>query len=449
MIFFANNVTIRECLANLIFGLPSAHWCYVQHIQRGMPLFLYNFQDKTLHGIYTAAGTGTWELNPHGWTPDGAGMTKYPAQVQVEIHLDCPPLQDRQFRPIIEANYFRERGQEKFKQELDKQQAADLCALFRRERQKKYGDRGGEGGTSSSRRQPLASTNAPALQPAAGAAAAPSYSSLAQKRPAANSALLTTEPSKAIRPAQEASTSQAFPSGISSMAPSASASPSASQQQPAVVPQTRTQPQLASSAQPSTIDNNKPGVEMLSDEITDLKSTLGPVIARFRASPITADVTVAQNLRAHIDRLDEALMACQKERSKLILALSGAQEKLSRQNHQGEASNVSAAPAGQLTVAQQTQQPKIHEVVVALGGLNGSTEYILGTEIYSPGMRVWRSGPQLPSRRGYCGVAAVGRHVYMIGGGAGTQQWLKEAIRLDITTGQWETVSSLHSCLIS
>ena len=27
--------TYEECVNNLIFGLPRAHWCYVQYIKKG------------------------------------------------------------------------------------------------------------------------------------------------------------------------------------------------------------------------------------------------------------------------------------------------------------------------------------------------------------------------------------------------------------------------------
>ena len=35
-----NDRTMGECKAGLVFGLPSAHWCYVQFIQIGCGLFL-------------------------------------------------------------------------------------------------------------------------------------------------------------------------------------------------------------------------------------------------------------------------------------------------------------------------------------------------------------------------------------------------------------------------
>ena len=49
-----------------MFGLPAPHWCYVQYIRTGMPLFLYNFDTRELHGIFKAVGPGDWEVDPLG-----------------------------------------------------------------------------------------------------------------------------------------------------------------------------------------------------------------------------------------------------------------------------------------------------------------------------------------------------------------------------------------------
>ena len=55
-----------------------------------MPIFLFNVSDKSLHGIFRATGEGDWEITPHGWTDPGR-KTSYPAQIPVELFLDCPP----------------------------------------------------------------------------------------------------------------------------------------------------------------------------------------------------------------------------------------------------------------------------------------------------------------------------------------------------------------------
>ena len=87
------NETYEECVNGLIFGLPRGHWCYVQYIKVGyglfcrhavpstcamgthnahschcrrMPIFLFNYSTRDLHGIYRAVTDGTWKLNPAG-----------------------------------------------------------------------------------------------------------------------------------------------------------------------------------------------------------------------------------------------------------------------------------------------------------------------------------------------------------------------------------------------
>lgn len=65
-------------------GLPAPHFSYVKNIEPGLPLFLFNYSDKKLYGIYEAASSGKLNINPYGWTVDGAEKTKYPAQVRWE-----------------------------------------------------------------------------------------------------------------------------------------------------------------------------------------------------------------------------------------------------------------------------------------------------------------------------------------------------------------------------
>lgn len=62
-------------------GLPAQHFSYVKNVDPGLPLFLFNYSDKKLHGIFEAASTGQMNINPYGWTTDGAEKTLYPAQV--------------------------------------------------------------------------------------------------------------------------------------------------------------------------------------------------------------------------------------------------------------------------------------------------------------------------------------------------------------------------------
>lgn len=47
----------------------------------GLPLFLFNYSDRKLHGIFEAAGPGQMNVDPYAWTSNGSERTSYPAQV--------------------------------------------------------------------------------------------------------------------------------------------------------------------------------------------------------------------------------------------------------------------------------------------------------------------------------------------------------------------------------
>ncbi|XP_002264808.1 uncharacterized protein LOC100267149 isoform X3 [Vitis vinifera] len=127
VIFGCKNSTIKECLFKQLFGLPAQHFLYVKNVDPGLPLFLFNYSDRKLHGIFEAASPGQMNINPYGWTTDGAERTLYPAQVQIRVRLQCQPLPEEQFRPIIADNYY---SQSHFWFELDHAQASKLISLL-------------------------------------------------------------------------------------------------------------------------------------------------------------------------------------------------------------------------------------------------------------------------------------------------------------------------------
>lgn len=51
-----------------------------------MPVFLFNYTDKQLYGVFKAASDGEMNINPRGWVdpeePEDV-LTRYPAQVRV------------------------------------------------------------------------------------------------------------------------------------------------------------------------------------------------------------------------------------------------------------------------------------------------------------------------------------------------------------------------------
>ncbi|KAI7837920.1 hypothetical protein COHA_008227 [Chlorella ohadii] len=123
VIFMCNNRTFHTCMEHQMFGLPQAHWCYVQYVRTGMPLFLWNFESKQLHGIFKAASDGEWELDPTGWT-DGSRRTPYPCQVRIEVYLECPPLPLDTFKPLIRENMLA--NTEKFQSDAETRVAGAL-----------------------------------------------------------------------------------------------------------------------------------------------------------------------------------------------------------------------------------------------------------------------------------------------------------------------------------
>ncbi|XP_026389019.1 ring canal kelch protein-like isoform X2 [Papaver somniferum] len=127
VIFGCTRYTMEECLSNQIFGLPAFHIAYIKNIKPGLPLFLFNYSDRKMHGIYEAASDGEMNINPYGWSENGQEFTKYPAQVRICIRKQCKPLLENQYKPIIIDNYYTEGH---FWFELDHSQTGRLIWLF-------------------------------------------------------------------------------------------------------------------------------------------------------------------------------------------------------------------------------------------------------------------------------------------------------------------------------
>lgn len=58
----------------------------MRNVEPGLPLFLFNYSDRKLNGIFEAASHGQLNINPYGWT-DGSERTQYPAQVSMCFYL--------------------------------------------------------------------------------------------------------------------------------------------------------------------------------------------------------------------------------------------------------------------------------------------------------------------------------------------------------------------------
>ncbi|OMO87143.1 Kelch repeat type 1 [Corchorus capsularis] len=128
VIFGCKHSTYAECLSKQLFGLPGQHYSYVKNIRAGLPLFLFNYSDRKLHGIFEAASSGQWAINPSAWTDDDSEETPYPAQVKIRIRRQCQPLLEDQYQPLIADNYYCE--PKLFWFELDQAQTNKLISMF-------------------------------------------------------------------------------------------------------------------------------------------------------------------------------------------------------------------------------------------------------------------------------------------------------------------------------
>ncbi|XVF19255.1 hypothetical protein REPUB_Repub11eG0094300 [Reevesia pubescens] len=127
VIFGCKHSTYGECLSKQLFGLPAPHYSYVKNIKPGLPLFLFNYSDRKLHGIFEAASSGKLAINSTAWTADGSENTPYPAQVKIQVRMQCQPLLEDQFQPIISDNYYETKL---FWFELDLAQTNKLISMF-------------------------------------------------------------------------------------------------------------------------------------------------------------------------------------------------------------------------------------------------------------------------------------------------------------------------------
>ncbi|CAI6002626.1 unnamed protein product [Closterium sp. NIES-65] len=72
-------VSLLCCLP--LHGSVSLPCCPPCRLAPGLPLFLFNYSDRRLHGIFEAVSHGDLEIDPHGWTGKNGGETRFPAQV--------------------------------------------------------------------------------------------------------------------------------------------------------------------------------------------------------------------------------------------------------------------------------------------------------------------------------------------------------------------------------
>ncbi|KAG2305920.1 hypothetical protein Bca52824_025668 [Brassica carinata] len=79
----SKSVTLRTCL-------PGPHMAYIKNIEPGLTLFLFNYSDRTLHGVFEAASEGKLNIDPKAWSHNGTDPSPYPAQgTTINIQTCC------------------------------------------------------------------------------------------------------------------------------------------------------------------------------------------------------------------------------------------------------------------------------------------------------------------------------------------------------------------------
>ncbi|XP_023001553.1 uncharacterized protein LOC111495655 isoform X2 [Cucurbita maxima] len=102
-IFMSNSMTITECFERKLFGLPCWLGNFVLQIKSGMILFLFEYENRVLHGVFQAVSDGAMNIVPHAYSSSGQ---QFPFQVTFSILWCCNPLSEDQFQNAIKENYF-------------------------------------------------------------------------------------------------------------------------------------------------------------------------------------------------------------------------------------------------------------------------------------------------------------------------------------------------------
>lgn len=122
MVAMVNSKTKGDCFKYMIMGLPRSRKEIVEAVRPGFKLFLYDFDDKLLHGVFEAVSKGGMNLEK-----DAFGGS-YPAQVRFKLHLDCLPISEEEFKRAVNGK--SDGDKIAFNPELTAQQVNKLIKLF-------------------------------------------------------------------------------------------------------------------------------------------------------------------------------------------------------------------------------------------------------------------------------------------------------------------------------
>ncbi|BDA43259.1 probable Kelch-like protein 17 at C-terminar half [Coccomyxa sp. Obi] len=493
-IFGCTHETYDECVNNLIFGLPRAHWCYVQNIKKGMPIFLFNYQSRKLHGIFRAVSDGDWKINPHGWVGHTNRETQYPSQVRVEVYSKCPPLDKGEYDPIIKNCYYPEGSGHRNKMmfELKKVEAQNLCRAF---------DRAAGHVNATTRPQPVprslpppgvADRAAASSSAAAGPSAAPPASNAgaaAVPRIAAASAGAAAaaadgggamangiaaggwdgvagakKPKPNVWGAKAEQAPEPVNNGASSSSgPVAAKEPAAPSTPPATPKAPSSEPVFTNGNAASTAPNSAacsappPGPTVPSAHpsgVAGVATDIDGKITAVHTALSAVDTAAADALWHCLSSVTNQMQIMSRENAMLMHGMRSLKLENSLLKNEvaslrrdtsrvGQAVNVQiSAESPALENMPPTFMGKKIEDIYLLGGHNGMT-WLDSMHLYTPAYRSIQPVCTMPFARGYGGVAVVGRSIYVVGGGDGAS-WLQTAMRYDIDTKDWFQIADME-----
>ncbi len=139
IIFGCTNSTYDECFALSMVGLPRKYLPLVECVAKGQTLvFIFNFSDRMLHGVYIATSDGQLNLSTTAWKGAGPAHptwasdaradepaeeagSPFPAQCTFDVVEPFAPIPEAEIAHVLE---FTERRRFKFK--LSRWQCRDL-----------------------------------------------------------------------------------------------------------------------------------------------------------------------------------------------------------------------------------------------------------------------------------------------------------------------------------
>uniref|UniRef100_A0A0E0L8H3 DCD domain-containing protein n=1 Tax=Oryza punctata TaxID=4537 RepID=A0A0E0L8H3_ORYPU len=100
-IIICNHMTKREFFQKKLFGLPGYAATFIKKIRVGMLLFVFEFAERKLYGVFEATSDGALDIHPNAFT---SLRKPRPAQVLFRRIWFCKPLAETEFSSAIKGN---------------------------------------------------------------------------------------------------------------------------------------------------------------------------------------------------------------------------------------------------------------------------------------------------------------------------------------------------------